>query len=181
MVIDLEEMPPRPFWSDGITVRTMQGLEEARDVIWAIEEAFRDHWGYVEQPFETEYQRWLHFIKNDEQYDPTLWFLAVEGDKIVGISCCKAKTNEDPDMAWVSTLGVRKPWRRKGIALALLHHTFREFYRRGKRRVGLGVDGFSLTGATRLYEKAGMKSVRQFAVFEKEIRSGRDIVRRSLD
>lgn len=181
MIIELEEMPPMPIWSEGISVRTMKSPEEIRDVIWAIEEAFRDHWGYVERPFETEYRRWLHFIENDEQFDPALWFLAVENDEIVGFSNCKAKSNEDRDMAWVSTLGVRKPWRRRGVALALLHHTFREFYRRGKLRVGLGVDASSLTGATRLYEKAGMKSVRQFTVFEKEIRSGRDIVRRSLD
>ncbi len=181
MVIELNELPPKPFWAKGIRVRTMKGLEEARDVIWTIEEAFRDHWGYVEQPFETEYQRWLHFIENDEQFDPALWFLAVENDEIVDVSSCRAKSNEDPDMAWVNTLGVRKPWRRRGVALALLHHTFREFYKRDKLSVGLGVDSASLTGATRLYEKAGMHTMRQFTVFEKELRSGRDIVRRSLD
>lgn len=181
MVIELQEMPPEPLWSEGITMRTMKGLDEVRAVVWAIEDAFRDHWGYVEQPFEKEFQRWLHFMKNDELYDPTLWFLAMDGDEIVGISGCKEKSNVDPDMAWVKVLGVRRPWRRRGIALALLHHTFREFYSRGKQRVGLGVDGSSLTGATRLYEKAGMKSVRQFTTFEKEIRPGKDIVRRTLD
>jgi mycothiol synthase len=181
MVIDLEEMPPEPHWVNGITVRTMKGIDEARDVIWAIEDAFRDHWGYVQQPFETELKHWLHFMKNDDQYDPSIWFLAMEDDEIVGVASCREKSNQDPDMAWVSTLGVRKSWRKRGIALALLHHSFREFYRRGKARVGLGVDVLSLTGATRLYEKAGMHPVLRFDVFEKELRPGKDIVRRTLD
>ena len=60
-------------------------------------------------------------------------------------------------------------------ALALLHHSFGELYRRGKRKVGLEVDAQSLTGATRLYEKAGMRVDRQYDVYEKELRSGRDL------
>ena len=51
-------------------------------------------------------------------------------------------------MAWVNQLCVRRPWRRRGLGLAMLHHCFGEFYRRGKQRVGLGVDATSLTNAT---------------------------------
>ncbi|MCX6049182.1 MAG: GNAT family N-acetyltransferase, partial [Chloroflexi bacterium] len=79
-------------------------------------------------------------------------------------------------MAWVSDLGVRRPWRRQGLALALLHHAFGEFYRRGIKKVGLGVDASSLTGATKLYEKAGMSVFRQHDSYEKELRSGKDLV-----
>ena len=64
-------------------------------------------------------------------------------------------------MGWVGTLGVRRPWRKRGIGLALLRHSFNEFYRRGKRKVGLGVDAQNLTGALRLYESAGMQSTRR--------------------
>ena len=68
----------------------------------------------------------------------------------------------------------------RGIALALLHHAFREFKKRGQQRVGLGVDATSLTGANRLYEEAGMKPTRQINVFEKELRSGVDLSLRTL-
>ena len=61
-------------------------------------------------------------------------------------------------------------WRKRGLGLALLLHTFNEFYQRGDRTVGLGVDAQSLTGATRLYEKAGMHVTRQYDTYEKVIR-----------
>jgi GNAT superfamily N-acetyltransferase len=75
---------------------------------------------------------------------------------------------------------VRRSWRRKGVALGLLHHTFGEFYRRGKNKVALDVDAHSLTGATGLYEKAGMHNARQSAVYEKELRPGKDLSTQSL-
>jgi hypothetical protein len=50
----------------------------------------------------------------------------------------------------------------------------------GKARAGLGVDAQSLTGATRLYEKAGMHVAREFLAYEKELRPGRDISKKSL-
>jgi GNAT superfamily N-acetyltransferase len=81
-------------------------------------------------------------------------------------------------MGWVNVLGVRRPWRKRGLGLALLQHSFGEFYSRGKHRAGLGVDASSLTGATRLYEKAGMKPIRQFTVSQKVLRPGLDIATR---
>jgi GNAT superfamily N-acetyltransferase len=74
-----------------------------------------------------------------------------------------------PKGGWIRQLGVRRPWRKKGIGLAILHHIFGKFYARGVTRVGLGVDAQSLTGATRLYERAGMHVKNHFARFEKEI------------
>jgi len=49
--------------------------------------------------------------------------------------------------------------------------------------VGLGVDAQSLTGATRLYEKAGMHSdpARQLVLYEKELRPGIEIRTQSLE
>jgi ribosomal protein S18 acetylase RimI-like enzyme len=64
--------------------------------------------------------------------------------------------------------------------LALLRHSFNEFYRRGKRKVGLGVDTQNLTGAVRLYEKAGMHVDQVFETYEKELRPGTEISVQSL-
>jgi len=175
MAIDINEQPPAAQWPDGITIRPMSGKDEARKVIAAVDDAFKDHWGYVEQPFEQELERWLHFMNHNESFDPNLWYLAMDGDEIAGVSLCTEKSREDPAMAWISTLGVRRPWRRQGLGLALLHHSFGEFYRLGKAQVGLGVDATSLTGATRLYERAGMHPIRQFNTYELVLRPGRDI------
>ncbi len=84
-------------------------------------------------------------------------------------------------MGWVGSLSVRRPWRRKGLAAALLHHTFGEFYRRGQRRVGLSVDSSNLTGATRVYERAGMHTDQHRAVYAKVLRDGEEISTESLD
>ncbi len=104
-----------------------------------------------------------------------------DGDQIAGISLCWPHPDDDPDMGWVGILGVLSPWRRKGLALALLQHSFSEFWRRGKRKVGLGVDASNLTGAMRLYTKAGMSPYRQFDLYEKKIRPGVDYMRKSSD
>jgi len=69
----------------------------------------------------------------------------------------------------VALLGVRERWRRRGLGLALLHRVFGEFYSRGERKVGLGVDAQNPTGATRLYERAGMHVHTEDIVFEKEL------------
>ena len=91
-----------------------------------------------------------------------------------------ANSFEDAEMGWVGTLGVRRPWRKRGLGLALLRHSFNEFYRRDKRKVGLGVDAQNLTGALRLYESAGMHIDLAHDFYEKELRPGREISVQSL-
>lgn len=174
-------MPSAPEWPEGITVRPFNGTDaEFAAIVRADEEAFSDHWGYVEIPFEEVMSFWRHFYQDDPEWDSSLWFVALDGDEIAGISLCQSKTNEDADMGWVKTLGVRRPWRRRGVALALLQHSFQELYRRGSKRAALGVDASSLTGALHLYEKAGMSVARQFDRYEKVLRPGRDLRTRSV-
>ena len=72
-------------------------------------------------------------------------------------------------MGWVSVLGVRPRWRRRGLASALLLHAFGEFHRRGRKRVGLGVDAENTTGAVALYERVGMRPVRRFDTWERPL------------
>jgi ribosomal protein S18 acetylase RimI-like enzyme len=76
----------------------------------------------------------------------------------------------------VNALGVRRPWRKHGLGLALLTHSFGEFFRRGEQIVGLGVDAENQTGATRLYQRAGMQVASEYVVYLKELRPGRDII-----
>jgi len=183
MVIEMTSPPPPPAVPEGLIIRPFIRGKEEEALVWTVRDVFRDHWGFVERPFEEEYQGYIHFLENDPYADPTLWFVALDEaqDKIVAVSVCHPVMTEDPEMGWVMDLGVRRPWRRRGLALALLYHSFGALYRRGKRKVGLGVDAQSLTGATRLYEKAGMTVDRQYLLFEKELRPGEDIATRSLN
>jgi ribosomal protein S18 acetylase RimI-like enzyme len=145
-----------------------------------VDESFSDHFGHIETPFEEGLERFKHFAMGYESFDPTLWFLAMDGNEVAGISLCRKNSYDNPDLGWVNTLGVRRAWRKRGIGLALLRHSFGELYRRGKRMAGLGVDAENLTGALRLYENAGMHAHLSFDLFEKEIRAGKEISVQSL-
>jgi mycothiol synthase len=173
MEIDLEAAPPAPEWPEGITVRTMHPGEE-RAVYELDEEAFQDHWGHMPSTFEN----WEHWSVKRSTFDPSLWFIAFEGDTLAGGAFCAHE--KELGLGWVNTLAVRRPWRRKGLGLALLRQAFGEFYRRGIRKAGLGVDSQNLTGATRLYERAGMHVALQFDSYEKELRPGVELSTQSL-
>ncbi|MDP9382190.1 MAG: GNAT family N-acetyltransferase [Chloroflexota bacterium] len=165
---DLDAVPPEPSWPEGISVRSFVPGQDDRAVFEAVEEAFLDHWGHSEQS-EPDFERWMRQLKRAD-FDPSVWFLALDGEEIAGVALCW----DWEDVGWLRNLGVRRPWRKRGIGSALLRHVFREFHARGKPRVGLGVDSESLTGATRLYEQAGMHITRQFDRYEKELRPASD-------
>jgi mycothiol synthase len=180
MLIELDGPVPEPVWPEGLNLRTYNSETDAEAVYRAVNESFRDHFGFVEEPFEEGFKRFKHFMTDYEGFDPTLWFLAMDGEEIAGISLCRPKSYDDPDLGWVGTLGVRRNWRKRGIGLALLRHSFNELYRRGKHKVGLGVDAENLTGALRLYENAGMHVHNAFDLYEKELRAGTEISVQSL-
>lgn len=167
METTLQEAPPEPRWPEGICLRTFVPGQDDRATFDAVEESFQDHWGHVALEFET----WQAERIQRSDFDPTLWFLALDGEEIAGINLCRYRQ----ETGWVNTLGVRRPWRHSGLGLALLLHSFGEFYRRGTRTIGLGVDAQNPTGATRLYERAGMHVAQEFVLYEKELRPGREI------
>jgi mycothiol synthase len=180
MAIEMD-VPPEPSLPEGITIRPFVRATEAEALVHTLRDAFKDHWGYVEHPLEDDYAEWVHWMDDDPSFDASLWFMAVDRDEIVGCSICYDVAGEGPDVGIVETLGVRGAWRRRGIASALLEHSFAELYRRGKTKVTLGVDTQSLTGALQLYEKAGMKLAYQYDRYEKELRPGRDLSTQALE
>ena len=161
MAVDLSGELPEPRFPDELGVRTFSPGEE-RAVFEAMDEAFRDSWDHVAGVFE----QWRHWLLETDAFDPELWWIAHDGDDIAGACLCRPHESE-PDLGWVAQLAVRRPWRRRGLARALLLRSFHEFKRRGFARVGLGVDADSLTGANRLYESAGMRPIRQMDLYEK--------------
>jgi len=175
MRIDMEEMPSAPIWPEGIHLKTYNPEEDARLVYEVDEEVFQDHFGFVKEDPERGFERFMHHMTGDDSYDPSLWFLASAGEEIAAICLCRRYSFGDYEAGHVSSLGVKRAWRRQGVAQALLLHAFGEYYRRGKRSVELSVDAASLTGATDLYYKVGMYVYRQYDLYEKVIREGNDI------
>ncbi|HJR79546.1 MAG TPA: GNAT family N-acetyltransferase [Anaerolineales bacterium] len=166
METELDEPPRTPEWPAGIELHPFV-LEQHNHMVFAAhEEAFSDHWGHTPNTFE----QWQHNMTSREDLDPTLWFIAWDHDQIAGYSLCRYRMG----IGWVGSLGVRRPWRKRGLGEALLLHSFGEFYKRGMKTVGLGVDAESPTGATRLYKKAGMHVAADYVTYEKELRPGRE-------
>lgn len=168
MEIELPSAPRVPSLPDGTELRPFVLEEHNYAVYEAHEDAFSDHWGHVRGPFED----WNHHMIEREDLDPSLWFIAWDGDQIAGYSLCRYRMGS----GWVGSLGVRRLWRKRGLGEALLLHSFNEFYKRGTRKIGLGVDAQNPTGATRLYQKAGMHIAAENLIYEKELRAGREPV-----
>lgn len=163
MAASLADEPPPPEWPENIAVRTLVVGEDEHRFYNLFQEAMADHWGFLPIDFDAWKERRL-----GSTFDPSLWFLATENGEPVGGSACSIAEG----VGWVNTLGVRRPWRRRGVAMALLRHSAREFHRRGLPRYGLGVDADSPTGATRLYESAGMHVAQKHATYRKVLREG---------
>lgn len=165
MEIEMQDAPAVPVPPAGITIRTFVPERDERATHAAVVEAFLDHWQWVAPTFED----WVQSRVGAEWFDPSLWFIAI--DQASGeIAGCSLGRIRGEDTGWVNSLGVRRTWRKQGLGMALLQYSFAEFYRRGLRRVGLGVDAGSLTGATRLYERAGMHVAQRYDRFVKVLR-----------
>lgn len=137
--------------------------EDARAFHAALNEAFAEEWGWHAMPFE----EWRERRLDAADTDLSLWFVARHGDELAGVVRCESRRDGG---GWIGVLGVRRPWRRRGVGRALLLHAFGEFHRRGASHVGLGVDAENPTGATELYEGAGMRVVKEDVIYEKELR-----------
>jgi mycothiol synthase len=142
-------------------VRTLAEGEER-----IVFDAFMEVWQDTSDPNADTFEEWSHWMTRAETFDPSLWFLAFGDDELAGFAVCRKDTN-DPDAGHVELLGVRRPWRKQGLGLALLLHSFQAFRTRGWTRGTLGVDASSPTGATRLYERAGMRIYRDTLFLER--------------
>jgi ribosomal protein S18 acetylase RimI-like enzyme len=161
MAIDLVEEPPAPELPGGLSIETFR-TEDARAWHATSAEAFAEEWGFQPMPFDD----WWRMRTGAEDFDPALWFLVRDGDEIAALARCDARRRGG---GHVGMLAVRKPWRRRGLGLALLRHAFREFRRRGATKASLGVDTQNPTGAVRLYERAGMHVEMEYVTFERAL------------
>lgn len=175
--------PPTQALPEGISLQPFVLERDLERVVAADQEAFRDHWGHVEQPFAEELRRWRDWIKREgDDFDPTLWFTAIDETcgEIAGYVVCDPHIAGDRTRGYINGLAVRAPWRRRGLGRALLQQAFAALRQRGCASVELDMDSENLTGASRLYKRAGMHPVSQEYAYEKELRPGKDLVTRRL-
>jgi mycothiol synthase len=164
METTLNEPPPAPQWPAGITVRRFVQGQDEQATYSADEEAAEDK-GY-HTPL--SYTDWVKRMGMDQDYfDPGLWFLACEGEEVVGVAL--NLLDRASNIGWVDHLSVRRAWRNRGLGKGLLLHSFAEFFWRNIHQVKLSVDSKSLTNAPHLYESVGMQTIQQYHIYRKEI------------
>jgi mycothiol synthase len=165
MSIDLGGDLQEATWPEGIRPRPFFRGADDRDAYEADMEAFADHWDFSP----TEYERWRLWTVERPEFDPSLWVLADADGEIAGFSFNDPHRSGVPGVGRVSALAVRRPWRRRGLGLALLQESFRVLRGAGFTEARLEVDAANPTGAVRLYERAGMHVIRTYVTYEKQL------------
>jgi ribosomal protein S18 acetylase RimI-like enzyme len=128
--------------------------QDDRKIYEVIQSAFEKP-GRISQLFED----WKGFMLRPDIFKSDLWFLAMKDEKMVGACLCYEYYGTQ--MRWVRQMGVLESERRTGLGSALLRTAFVEFYKRGFKKVGLGVEASNLQ-AVSFYENVGMKQIRRF-------------------
>jgi mycothiol synthase len=152
----LPDLPPLP---DGIDVRAVE--PDHLLAFWRADvEAFRDHWGGGDDS-EEAFRRY----QDSPNFDPSLWVVAWAGSEIAAgvVNSIYPQENEATGRrrGWLDSVFTRRPWRRRGVASALIVRSLHVLAARGMEAAALGVDADNPTGALRLYEAFG------FAVSER--------------
>jgi mycothiol synthase len=159
MEIDMSAEPRVPEPPAGTTIRDYRPGEDDAALHAMHQEAFAEHWEFMPSAID-EWLKWRH-TRSD--YHPAFWQIAEENGEIAGAALCFGEDR----IGWVLDLAVRPASRRAGLGLVLLQSGFVALWRHGHTRVGLEVDSENETGATRLYERAGMNVTRRYATYEK--------------
>jgi mycothiol synthase len=161
-----KEIEPRAL-PPGLEVRPIQPKDYR--LIWeASDEAFRDHWGYSPAT-ESSYEWW----QKGDSFQPDLWKVAWDGDQVAGMVLNFIDHAENKSYGrkcgYTENICIRRPWRRRGLARALLTQSLLMLKEKGMREARLGVDTQNPNGALQLYESVGFKSIKRYTTYRKEI------------
>lgn len=166
---DLARPIPDAPLPEGLVVRPMEP-DQARAVFDAEVEAFMDHWG-ARTKTDDEFRLTLE----REEYDPSLWVVAWDGDQVAGVVQNWIWPTENEELGvrrgWLEHISVRRPWRRRGLARAMTALSLRRFRDMDLDDAMLGVDAENPTGALGLYEGLG------FTVSNRSTAYRRDLIR----
>jgi mycothiol synthase len=164
---DLENIPDRPL-PEGLEVRPVE--PDQVPIIWAaMKEAFRDHWGFSEEGWDEDLASW----QGSPTFMPHLWQVAWDGDQVVGTVLCfidEAQNQEyDRKRGYTEAICVRRPWRRQGVAKALIARGFRVLKEKGMTEAALGVDAQNPNGALQLYKSMGFQVMKVHNTYRKPL------------
>jgi ribosomal protein S18 acetylase RimI-like enzyme len=151
---------------EGLEIRPVP-VEHYRTIWDAMQEAFQDHWSFVPEG-EEEYRKWLEW----PDFDPAIWKVAWDGDQVAGMVLNFIAPNENLEYnrkrGYTEGICVRRPWRRRGLARALLTRSVQMFQEMGMEEAALGVDAENLSGALNLYQSVGFRVDKRHTTYRKK-------------
>jgi ribosomal protein S18 acetylase RimI-like enzyme len=160
------EIPEAPL-PTGLEIRPVR-TEDHRRIYDANVEAFRDHWGAIEKGPE-DFARQFE----DPDLDTSLWRVAWDGEEVAGVVVNVILDAENEVLGlrrgWLDQVSVRRPWRRRGLARALIASSLAAFRDRRMIQAVLGVDAENPTGALGLYEGMGFVVAKRATAFRKPL------------
>ncbi|MCY3574727.1 MAG: GNAT family N-acetyltransferase [Chloroflexi bacterium] len=183
MRITMSERPQASQLPAGIALRAYRHERDLPLLVDVVRDAFSDHFGYLEQSFEKDLAEFQHWLDNDKHFAEELVLLAYDEATGEAVGCLLGLTQDHrhPEIGYIDLVGVRRGYRRRGLAQALLTRSFRQFWDRGRATVNLDVDGESLTNAVALYERVGMTRQRAYIVYEKLLRDGIELAKTTME
>jgi ribosomal protein S18 acetylase RimI-like enzyme len=125
--------------------------ELARELYEAHMEAFSDHWGFQRREFDS----WRTFTVDGKDFLPELSRVAFDGEEIA--SYVLSYNDASPERMYIGQVGTRRPWRRRGLAGALMVEVLHAAATADRQFATLDVDTDSPTGAVGVYEKVGFE------------------------
>ncbi len=160
---DISDLP----LPEGLEVRPAKP-EHYRKIWDAAGEAFQDHWGATEWRDE-----WFQMWQEKPIFNPKLWQVAWDGDEVAGMILNFIHEEENKEYnrkrGYTEEISVRRPWRRRGLARALLAHSLKVLKNHGMTEAALTVDAENITGALGLYQDAGFRTVKRRTVYQKPL------------
>jgi mycothiol synthase len=165
MLRDLGDPIPDLPLPDGLEVRPVRPADHR--AIWDAEvEAFRDHWDAAERT-DADFENRLA----GPDLDTRRWQVAWDGDEVAGSVITYVHDEENVALGIsrgvLERISVRRPWRRRGLASALIARSLRDLRTLGLAEAALGVDAENVSGALRVYEAIGFRRARTAANYRK--------------
>jgi mycothiol synthase len=163
----VDDLPDAPL-PEGLEIRDV--LPEHLPAIWAADqEAFSDAWGFAPAT-EGDYER---FLTDPVMSDTSLWRVAWDRDEVAGQVRSFISTAENERFGrtrgYTEHISVRRPWRRRGLARALIAASFPLLRARGMTEAGLGVDTENVSGALSVYEGCGFRPMSRTTTYRRPL------------
>lgn len=183
MRIDMAERPQPVELPPGFILRPYRHDEDLPLLVDVARDSFSDHYGHIEQSLERDLEIFRHWFNDDPDFDPDLVMLAVDraSGAVAGSVMPMTEYHRRPGVGYIDMVGVRKAYRRRGLASSMLTRSFIDYWDRGTRSVCLEVDGASLTNAVALYEGVGMRARHTYVAYEKLLRDGVELAKVAAD